>query len=136
MHQSLVHRTLTGEPAEATWHCGKVCKNRRGFRIHQSRIQRGHAGKHIQRTIVTPVGETADNFNQEQHHSIEALFETENMHASTMNADNHTISSNRNESPDPLLELLSFPIDSSTSVTNGRASSTKAKHTTRKQHIK
>jgi len=125
----LVQRTLTGETAETTCHCGKVCKNLRGLLIHQSRTQCGQAGKHIQRTIVTTVGETAENFNQDQHHSIEALSETENMHASTMNSDNHTRSSNRDESPDPLLELLSSPIDSSTSVTNGGASSTTAQRT-------
>ena len=133
-----VQRTLTGETAEATWHCGKVCKNIRGLRIHQSRTQCGQAGKQIQRTIVTTVGETAENFNQDQHHSSEALSETETMHASTMNSDNHARSSNRDESPDPLLELLSSPIDSSTSVTNGGASITTTHRTTctRKQKIK
>ena len=77
--------TLTGETAEATCHCGKVCKNIRGLRIHQLRTQCGQAGTQIQRTIVTTVGETAENFNQYQHHSIEALSETDTMHASTMN---------------------------------------------------
>ena len=80
----LVQRTLTGETAEATWHCGKVCKNIRGLRNHQLRTQCGQAGKQIQRTIVTTVGETAEHFNQDQHHSIEALSENETMHASTM----------------------------------------------------
>ena len=65
--------------------------------IHQSRTQRGQAGNQIQRTLVTTVGETAENFNQYQHHSIEALSETETMHTSTMNQyDNHTRSSNIN----------------------------------------
>ena len=95
--------TLTGETAEATCHCGKVCKNIRGLRIHQLRTQCGQAGTQIQRTIVTTVGETAENFNQYQHHSIEALSETDTMHASTMKSDNHTRSSNRDESPDPLI---------------------------------
>ena len=103
-----------------------------------SREQCGQAGKQIQRTIVTTVGETAENFNQDQHHSSEALSETETMHASTMNSDNHARRSNRDESPDPLIELLSSPIDSSTSVTNGGASRTTTQRITctRKQKIK
>ena len=99
--------------------------------IHQSRTQRGQAENQIQRTLVTTVGETAENFNQDQHHSIEALSEPETMHTSTMNQyDNHTRSSNINRRiTRSSLELLSFPIDSSSSVTNGGASRTTAQRT-------
>ena len=51
--------------------------------FNQLRTHCGQAGKQIQCTIVTTVDETAENFNQEEHHSIEALSETETMHAST-----------------------------------------------------
>lgn len=64
----LTQTTLTGEALEVMCHCGKICKNKRGLKIHQSRTNCGKEGSHEQRTAVAP-GETQERSRQEAPHS-------------------------------------------------------------------
>ncbi|CAC5398522.1 unnamed protein product [Mytilus coruscus] len=63
----MVQTTLTGEKAEAKCHCGKIWKNQRGLKIHQSRsgCSRGLVTK--QRSDLS--GETQENPSQDTNQS-------------------------------------------------------------------
>lgn len=63
----LTQTTLTGEVTEVKCHCGKVCKNTKGLKIHQGRTKCGKKGSQMQRTVVT--GETQESSRQEEPHS-------------------------------------------------------------------
>ena len=70
----LTQRTLTGTaPVETKCHCGKVCKNIKGLRIHQAKntaCKRLLAQKQRARD---PLGETQKDDSQETHHSTNDL---------------------------------------------------------------
>ena len=86
----------------------------RGLHIHQSRTKCGRAKKQGQRTGVSTLGETTEFSEQDHHHSLGNLHEPESVHADASSSKTNTGSSNREVSPDPLLELLSSPTDSTT----------------------
>lgn len=70
----LVQRTLTGERTDETamCHCGKICKNLRGLRVHQGRKKCGRTKQPLQRTDSAS-GETQENVSQVAHHSTDDL---------------------------------------------------------------
>ncbi|XP_021349432.1 uncharacterized protein LOC110466448 [Mizuhopecten yessoensis] len=70
----MIQTTLSGEPVEARCHCGKICKNSRGLKIHQARTKCGHREILTQRTdISNESGETQEELSQESNHSTESL---------------------------------------------------------------
>ena len=72
-----VPSTPTGTGVECK--CGKVCKNLRGLRVHQSRTACGRAMPQKQRSGSSP-GETQKNTSQEDHHSTGNLLEDVALH--------------------------------------------------------
>ena len=71
----LIQRTLTGTTAETKCHCGKVCKNLKGLKIHQARTKCGSGKQQRERTVNTD--ETTEDHSQEAHHSAEDLLPNE-----------------------------------------------------------
>jgi len=73
----LVQRTLTGEALQETalCVCGKVCKNAKGLKIHQSRMGCRPDREQRQYTDLPDSlsGETPENHSQDEHHSAEDL---------------------------------------------------------------
>ena len=81
-----VQTTLSGEPAEVRCGCGKVCKNLRGLRIHQSRSRCGHNLSQTQRTeqsIMPSSGESLEEPSQESNHSTGSLLAPDSRSDST-----------------------------------------------------
>lgn len=68
----LVQRTLTGTTlAKPRCHCGKLCKNLKGLKIHQVKAKCSTGKKREERTAVA--GEMIEDHSQEQPHSTEDL---------------------------------------------------------------
>ncbi|KAI8501656.1 hypothetical protein Bbelb_209270 [Branchiostoma belcheri] len=66
----MMQTTLTGEVtvSVATCHCGKICKNSKGLKIHQAKTKCGQGVLQTQRAGVEP-GETQEDSRQEAPHS-------------------------------------------------------------------
>ncbi|XP_026059304.1 uncharacterized protein LOC113043970 [Carassius auratus] len=64
----LTQITLTGEVLEVKCHCGKLCENARGLKIHQSKTQCGEGKKQMQ-SIVETLSEMQEDSSQEAPHS-------------------------------------------------------------------
>ena len=65
---------MTGGVAEARCQCGKVCKNIRGLKIHQSRSR--CQSRPNQRERSANAGQTLEDHSQDSHHSTEDLLPT------------------------------------------------------------
>ena len=77
-----VQRTLTGEIVQETrCHCGKLCKNSRGLKIHQARAKCRPKSTQEERTVNT--GETQEDHSQEEPHSTEDLLPSGRMQDDT-----------------------------------------------------
>ena len=74
--------TLTGKTVEARCSCGKVCKNIRGLKVHQSRTKCDRRGQQPQRTEDNS-GETQETPSQVETHSTGGLSVTNSPEAST-----------------------------------------------------
>ncbi|CAC5381747.1 unnamed protein product [Mytilus coruscus] len=85
----MVQTTLTGEKAEAKCHCGKICKNQRGLKIHQSRSGCSRGIVTEQRTDLS--GETQENPSQDTNHSARNLSASVTSHDSSqsLNGEEH-----------------------------------------------
>ncbi|XP_060589960.1 uncharacterized protein LOC132745155 [Ruditapes philippinarum] len=66
-----VQRTLTGETTSVVCQCGKICKNHRGLKIHQTKSGCQSQRKHQQRTGLP--GETGEISGQVSNHSTRSL---------------------------------------------------------------
>ena len=66
---------MTGEVAETKCHCGKICKNLRGLRIHQARTKCKNVRHQKERTDNSD--KTDEDHSQDSHHSAEDLNPTE-----------------------------------------------------------
>ncbi|KAI8485155.1 hypothetical protein Bbelb_370800 [Branchiostoma belcheri] len=66
----MMQTTLTGEVtvSVAKCHCGKICKNSKGLKIHQAKTKCGQGVLQMQRAGVEP-GETQEDSRQEAPHS-------------------------------------------------------------------
>ena len=72
----LVQRTLSGNIEETIQcHCGRICKNLRGMKIHQAKSNCKNGAEQEERTAAA--GEMVEDHSQEQHHSTEDLQSTE-----------------------------------------------------------
>ncbi|XP_078587744.1 uncharacterized protein LOC144868686 [Branchiostoma floridae x Branchiostoma japonicum] len=67
----MTQKTLTGEVSVtiAQCHCGKVCKNSKGLKIHQAKTKCGKEVAQMQRTGAETLGEMQEDSRQEVHHS-------------------------------------------------------------------
>ena len=61
--------------AETRCRCGKICKNLKGLRIHQGKSKCGSGRPRDERAANT--GETEENHSQDEHHSAENLYHSE-----------------------------------------------------------
>ena len=83
--RQMVQLTLTGEEAteiEVRCECGKLCKNQRGLKIHQSKSKCGDVRTQTQRTEV-PSDETQEITSQDSTHSTGDLSTSESSHDSS-----------------------------------------------------
>ncbi|CAC5371100.1 unnamed protein product [Mytilus coruscus] len=85
----MVQTILTGEKAEAKCHCGKICKNQRGLKIHQSRSGCSRGIVTEQHTDLS--GETQENPSQDTNHSARNLSASVTSHDSnqSLNGEEH-----------------------------------------------
>ena len=60
----LVQRTLTGTTAKTMCHCGKVCKNLQGLKIHQAKTRCGSGKRQEERTVITD--KTEENHSRDE----------------------------------------------------------------------
>jgi len=74
--------TTNSAPGTVTCHCGKVCKNQRGLRIHQ-----GKSGcqrvRPLEQRIASMASETQEYSSQETTHSTDELTAQETAHDAT-----------------------------------------------------
>ena len=77
----LVQWTLTGTTAKTMCHCGKVCKNLQGLKIHQAKTRCGSGKRQKELTVMTD--KTEENHSQDEHHSVEDLLPPEATQIST-----------------------------------------------------
>ncbi|VDI03328.1 Hypothetical predicted protein [Mytilus galloprovincialis] len=84
------------EKAEAKCHCGKICKNQRGLKIHQSRSGCSRGIVTEQRTDLS--GETQENPSQDTNHSARNLSASVTFHDSSQSLnDEEPITQQRQE---------------------------------------
>ena len=77
----LVQWTLTGSKAKTMCHCGKICKNLQGLKIHQAKTRCGSGKRQKELTVMTD--KTEENHSQDEHHSVEDLLPPEATQIST-----------------------------------------------------